>query len=184
MDLETANLIVGVGTVLLNLGAIVLFAVYLKPTLAPRWFMTLIERSTLWGLFAMTLIASATTLYYSEVLGAVPCAWCWMQRVFLYPQVIIFAIAAVKRDVGVWGYAVGLSLAGAIIALYQHYLQMGGYDIVPCPATGSHVDCAVRTMFEFGYITYPFMAFSLFIFIVLLMLVLRNAQRSHTATLE
>ena len=41
----------------------------------------------MWLAFLLTLGATAMTLYYSEVLGFAPCGWCWVQRVFLWPQV-------------------------------------------------------------------------------------------------
>lgn len=178
MDLTTANLLVGVGTVLLNIGVIKLFAAYL---LEKGWWAEMVHTNVLrWGLWAgfiLTLGASAMTLYYSEFLGVQPCGWCWMQRAFLYPQVILFLIAAIKKDTRIALYSIWLSTLGAAIALYQHYLQMGGYDIFPCPATGSAADCGVRTFFEFGYITFPFASFSLFALLILMMLVMRQSER-------
>jgi disulfide bond formation protein DsbB len=174
MDIDTANTLVGVGTALLNLATVVLLVMYLVPSMLPSWLASLISRAGLWGMFVVTAFASFLTLYYSEVLGATPCGLCWLQRVFLYPQVVIFGIAAWKKDISAWIYVVALSILGAIVALYQHYLQMGGYDAFPCPATGSAADCTARTMFELGYITYPFMAFSLFVFIIIFLLIARR----------
>lgn len=174
MDIDTANTVVGIGTALLNLATVALLIMYVAPSSVPRWLGSLVTRFGLWGMFVVTAVASVITLYYSEVLGATPCGLCWLQRVFLYPQVVIFGIAAWKKDMSAWIYAVALSILGALVALYQHYLQMGGYDAFPCPATGSAADCTARTMFELGYITYPFMAFSLFIFIVLFLLIARR----------
>lgn len=131
-----------------------------------------------WGLWVgllVTIAGVALTLYYSEVLGITPCGWCWIQRVFLYPQPVMFAIALWKRDRTVADYSIALSIFGGVAALYQHYLQMGGTSVIPCPATSDKaVDCAVRFVFEFGYITFPFMAVSLFAFLIVLMLFVRK----------
>ncbi len=125
--------------------------------------------------FLLTLAGSALTLFYSEVLGIAPCSLCWLQRVFLYPQVVLFAVALWKKDTRVADYSIGLSALGGIIALYQHYLQMGGTSVVPCPATADKaVDCGVRFLFEFNYITFPLMAATLFGFLIVLMLFVRS----------
>ena len=177
VDIETANYLAAIGTVLVQLGVVVLIGIYFVPSSIPQQLRAFITNFGLWGAFFITLFASLVTLYYSEILGAEPCGLCWLQRVFLYPQVVIFGIAAWKKDISVASYSIALSILGALVALYQHYLQMGGYDAFPCPATGSAADCVSRTLFEFGYITYPFMAFSLFIFLIVGMLLVRQRQR-------
>lgn len=50
-------------------------------------------------LFSFLIVASASlgSLFYSEIIGFEPCKLCWYQRVFMYPQVIIFGIALWKK---------------------------------------------------------------------------------------
>lgn len=99
-----------------------------------------------------------------------PCVLCWWQRIFMYPILIISFIAIVKNtDVSeIADYFLALSIFGAAISLYQHLLQMlPAGALIPCDASG---DCAVRSVFEFNYITIPWMAlsvFTVFIFIAL-----------------
>lgn len=130
-----------------------------------------------WGLevgFLLTAGGVALSLFYSEVLGIAPCGLCWLQRVFLYPQAILFAVAIWRKDRSIAIYSIVLSIAGSIVALYQHYLQMGGQSLVPCPAVATQAaDCAQRFLFEFGYITFPFMSFTVFAFLIIVMLFVR-----------
>lgn len=128
--------------------------------------------------FLLTLAGTGLTLLYSDVFGFAPCGLCWLQRCFLYPMPILLGIALWKRDTGVWKYVLGLAIPGALISLYQHYLQMGGTSFVACPASPGTADCAQRIIFEFGYITFPLMAFSLFVLVALLMLVLKPQRNS------
>src|SRR3989344_6948412 len=100
--------------------------------------------------FFVALGASAMTLVYSEVFGFAPCGLCWLQRVFLYPQVILLGIALLKKENRIADYLIGLSVIGGLMALYQHYLQMGGVSVLPCPSAGAGTDCAQRFVFEFG----------------------------------
>ena len=80
---------------------------------------------------------------------------------------------SLTRDVAC--YSIALSILAGSAALYPHYLQMGGTSVLPCPASGAG-DCAQRIIFEFGYITLPLMAATLFAFLIVLMLFVRRRQ--------
>lgn len=140
---------------------------------------TLLSRYALPFVFCFTLVSSALTLVYSEVFGFLPCSLCWFQRIFLYPLIILSGIALVARDgARVAKYLIGLAIPGAVIALYQHYLQMGGSEFVPCPASGAGADCAQRILFEFGYITLPLMSFSGFVLVIVLAILLTSRHQN------
>ncbi|NBV77307.1 disulfide bond formation protein B [bacterium] len=131
-----------------------------------------------WGVrkaFAVSFVASALTLYYSEVLGFIPCGLCWFERIFLYPQVVITGIALLRKDASAALYPLALSVLGLVIALYHHALQMGVSKVVPCPASGQG-DCAQRIIFEFGYITFPLMAATVFAYLIVVMLCVRARE--------
>lgn len=117
-------------------------------------------------MFIIALIATLGSLYFSEIAGWNPCKLCWLQRIFMYPQVVLLSIALWKRDATVARYILGLSLIGAVIAAYHYYIQM--YDIIaapdnpatPCDTSG---ESCVKTPFtHFGYITIPMMALTAF----------------------
>ena len=123
--------------------------------------------------FLLALGGTIMSLVYSEIFGFIPCGLCWMQRVFLYPQVILLGMAWWKKDSHIADYVIALSILGAIYALNQHFLQMGISSGLPCPASGDG-DCAKRILFEFNYITFPLMSFTAFIWQIGLMLLLQK----------
>lgn len=170
MSLETTNFFLGLGTVALQVVTAALFALYLfRDRVAElRWLTGLVRAWALPAAFVVSLSAVTMSLYYSEVLGVEPCPLCWWQRVFLYPQVILFGLALYWRDQSVAGYSIALSLVGAAFALYHHILQVMPSGTLPCPA--ATVSCAQRFVFEFGYITLPLMGLSIFAFLIVLML--------------
>ena len=54
-----------------------------------------------WGIllgFIFALGSSLMTLVYSEGFGFVPCGLCWLERVFLYPQVFILGMALFYKE--------------------------------------------------------------------------------------
>ena len=138
----------------------------------------MLQRWGLWIGFVLTLGASAMTLYYSEILGIPPCPLCWWQRIFMYPQVVLFAIALWKRDMRIATYSIALSAFGIVFALYHHILQMYPSSGLPCPAQG--VSCAQIFFLQYGYITYPMMALSLFAFLIVLMLFVRSERHDSS----
>ena len=171
---ETLNYLLALATLAMQIVSVAFLALYFLQQRIPdlQDVGEFLHRWGLWIGFLLALGASALTLYYSEVLGFAPCFWCWIQRAFLYPQIILFGLAIWKRDVRIADYSIALSVVGGLSALYHHLLQVMPAGTLPCPATGP--SCAQITLFEFGYITYPLMAFSLFAFIIVLMLFVRK----------
>ncbi len=106
--------------------------------------------------FAVAFGALAGSLYYSDFVGYEPCSLCWWQRVFIYPQVILFAIGFWRKDKNVFDYTLALSIVGGVIALYHSYIQYGGSPFFECGVDA--VSCAQRFVYAFDYITIPLMA--------------------------
>ena len=115
--------------------------------------------------FFTTLAGMFLTLLYSEVFHYVPCDLCWYQRVFLYPQVFIFAYAWYKKDRVILPYTLLLSVLGLVVAVYHHILQLGYNIYKPCSTAPFAVDCAKPSFIEYGFVTFPFMAVVLFGFL-------------------
>lgn len=156
---------------LLALGGILIF---LKTTVlafdlySSQIFKKIITVWGIWIAFIFTLASSLMTLIYSEVFGFVPCSLCWLQRVFLYPQVFLLATSIFYKEKVAARYGLILSVPGLIIATYQHYLQMGGNQFIACPTSGG--DCAKRIMFEFDFVTFPLLSACLFLFLIVIYL--------------
>lgn len=175
MDIETLNFLVGLGTVGMQVVTIALLALFIVRKDFPV-LSGLVGRWGAWLAFLLTLSSTGMSFYYSDVLGIIPCSLCWLQRAFIYSQVVLLGIALYKREAArIADYAIGLSVTGSVFALYQHYIQMVGESPLPCPASGG--DCIKRFFFEFGYVTFPLVAFSAFAFIIVVMLFVREKRR-------
>lgn len=177
--IDAINQFVGLATLAMQILAAGLLVVYFARERFPD-LQDVGDLVSRWGLrlgFLVTLASMAMSLFYSEILGFAPCGLCWTMRIFMYSQVVLFAVALWKRDRSIADYSITLSVIGSIIGLYQHYLQMGGTDVLPCPATLSQAaDCATRFFFELGYITFPLMGVSLFAFLIVVMLFVRQKR--------
>lgn len=173
MTLDSLNLLVGIGTVAMQGAMAVLLVVLFTKEKA-------LERFVVRFAFLISFLALSSglvmSLVYSEYFGILPCGLCWLSRVFMYSQAVLFGVALWRRERIIAWYALVLSLLGFVLSLYHHYLQMGGTSTIPCPATGAG-DCAKRFLFEFGYITMPLTGASLFALISVLMVFVIRASR-------
>lgn len=173
-DVATLNYVLAIGTILLQVATLALLGIYFfgRGNETLRAIGASVGRFGYHSGFAFALGGALLTLYYSDVLGFEPCPLCWWQRIFLYPQVLLFALAAWRKEMNIAVYSIALSVCGLAVALYQHGLQMLPSGTLPCPATS--VSCAQRIVFEFGYITFPLMAASLFAFLIVVMLFVKR----------
>lgn len=126
------------------------------------------------------VVAAVTTLgslYYSEVVGYIPCDLCWYQRVLMYPLAVVLAVGVIRRDRAVLWYSAPFVVIGAPLALY-HWLV----ERVPSLAEGSScavfVPCSVPYFEELGYVTLAFMDLSAFLLIGALLLLGRAHDRT------
>lgn len=159
----TFNLILGTGGVaLLVLSMMLAYDIFGAKR---QYFGELFAKWGLLFLAGMFIATMFTALVYSEVFGFIPCGLCWTMRIFVFSQAIMLPFAYIKRDNGFAYYGIILSIPGILIGLYQHYLQMGGAELLPCPAAGG--DCAKRILFEYGFMTFPLLGVSLLVFAVL-----------------
>jgi disulfide bond formation protein DsbB len=175
---DLINHYLGVGTIALQAATVVLIIALLwrKHSRAAQKFVAAIGGNAIGLAFLLTLASLGLSLFYSEVLGFAPCGLCWLQRVFIYPQVFLFIVALIKGDEKIADYSIVLSIVGLVIALYQHSLQMGASPLVPCATTLLAADCTKKTLFEFGYITFPLMAASVFAFLIVLMIAMKKKR--------
>lgn len=87
----------------------------------PRAVADEVHRLGLWLAWSIAAVATAGSLYFSEVADYVPCRLCWFQRICMYPLAGILLVAAVRNDRSARWYALPLLLAGIGISAY-HYL--------------------------------------------------------------
>ncbi|MGB7999734.1 MAG: disulfide oxidoreductase [Anaerobacillus sp.] len=130
----------------------------------------------LFGAWAMSVLAVAGSLYFSEVLNYEPCELCWYQRILMYPLVIILGIAMVRKDASQYLYVMPLSLIGTCVSLYHYLIQKTSFLSESAPSCG-RVPCTGEYINYLGFITIPFLAFIAFITITILMMVLHKQTK-------
>lgn len=129
--------------------------------------------------FLTALAAVAISLFYSEIIGFPPCELCWIQRIFIYPQVILFGMELYKRDRAIVDYSMVMAIFGMIVSLFHMYVERGGASSLACAAGGEEaISCAFLYVEEFSYVTIPVMALTTSVFIFILLLNYRYMTRN------
>jgi disulfide bond formation protein DsbB len=139
--------------------------------------MELLRRHLLHLAWLQATVATASSLYFSEIMDLPPCSLCWYQRIAMYPLVIILALGIRRRDRSLPAYVLPLSLIGLAIALYHNLLYYGilPESTAPCMLG---VSCTTRTIEWLGFITIPLLSLVAFMVIILCMLLYRRNQAS------
>jgi len=64
----------------------------------------------------IALLATLSSLYYSEIAGFAPCELCWWQRIFMFPSFFLFSVALWDKDRKVVRYVAPLIFAGFLVS--------------------------------------------------------------------
>ncbi len=165
--------------VLAVVGQAIIFVLIITAALQWNSFRRFAHSKGLLCAFVVAVIATAGSLFYSEVAGYEPCKLCWWQRIFMYPQVVLLGIALLKRDTAVRFYAISLSAIGAVIAAYHYLLQLDIAPAIPCQAIGYSALCSQRFVMAFGYVTIPMMALTAFLLIIAFLVLQNRNNENH-----
>ncbi len=127
-------------------------------------------------LFCAWLVASASTLgslFFSNVMNLPPCSLCWYQRIFMYPLVAVFFMGLFPFTASVLRFSLPLVIAGQLTAFYHNLLY---YKILPASAAPCQqgISCTSVQIEWFGFVTIPFLSFTGFSLILLLLVFLKK----------
>jgi len=171
---EIINKILSLGTIGLQLVIILLITNLLFLRNQNNKVLLFFKKYTFYLGFLVALGAVMLSLFYSEIVGYPPCELCWIQRIFLYPQLVLFSMELYKRERSIIDFSIVFAVFGSITSIYHVYIENGGSSSLGCaaltPASTNQVSCAIRYIYEFGYVTMPIMALTLSLFIISILL--------------
>ncbi len=114
-------------------------------------------------------IATAGSLYLSEVIGWIPCTWCWYQRIAMYPAAVLMTAGIARRDRSVLFYTLLLAIPGALASLWHIGIQKVPAITLNYVCKGS-VPCSTDSLWQLGifpqWVTIPMLALTAFVLII------------------
>ncbi len=117
--------------------------------------------------FIMASLATISSLFLSEVARFTPCMLCWVQRIFMYPLVIISGVALFLDDMKARITILILSVIGLGYSIYHILVQ---FFPASFKCSDEVANCALKSFTYYGYITIPVMSLTAFGLIVLAVL--------------
>jgi disulfide bond formation protein DsbB len=121
-----------------------------------------------YGMYFVLLVAWTAmlgSLFFSEVLGWIPCTLCWYQRFLMYPIALLVAVALLARVRNIALYVLPLAILGIGVSTYHYvYQKTSWFDSVHVCLAG--VSCKGDYLGR-GLVTIPGLAFTAFVLITL-----------------
>jgi disulfide bond formation protein DsbB len=125
----------------------------------------------------VALAAMLGSLYFSEIMAFEPCKLCWIQRICMYPLVLLLGIASYRNERWIIPYALPLSIIGGCFSAY-HYME----ERIPWLATmlpcRIGIPCNVPYFEWWGFVTIPFMALIAFVLITIILWIGRSQDKA------
>jgi len=180
--IDIINKVLSLGTILIQVIILFLSVILIFFRSKGNKVLFFFKRYTIPMGFLISLGAVAISLFYSEIVGYPPCELCWIQRILLYPQLVFFIVDIFYKKYLSIIYSFIFASLGVIVSLYHVYIENGGTKGLSCatlnPENINQVSCAIRYIYEFGYITIPVMSLTIFLFILMLIFNYKQIAKS------
>jgi disulfide bond formation protein DsbB len=112
----------------------------------------------LWAAFGVAAVATAGSLFFSEIAHFIPCELCWYQRICMYPLSITTLLAALLDDHRVARYLLPFPVFGAGVSTYHVLIENHVVHEAQACLASAPGGCATKWINEFGYVTIPTLA--------------------------
>lgn len=127
----------------------------------------------LYSALILSLLSIGGSLYFSEVVGLIPCVLCWYQRICIYPMPILITVAILKPEYNIIYNLRILSFMGLLFAGYQYFIQFFHTKSQFCHIG---ISCSDIQIVFFRFITLPLLSFISFIIIFLLCFMIKESK--------
>lgn len=104
----------------------------------------------------VAVVAVFGSLWFSEVVGLIPCRFCWYQRYLIYPQVLILIAALATRSP--WARRVSLVFAVLAISVSTYHYTIEWFPSLDKGSCSVDTPCTFVWFRRFGFLTIPGLA--------------------------
>jgi disulfide bond formation protein DsbB len=136
----------------------------------------------LWAGFVVAAIATGGSLFFSQIVGYIPCEMCWFQRICMYPLSILLLFIAWHGENRFARYLLVFPLFGTGASIY-HILIENHWVGEPAACTAGAASCNVKWINYFGYMTIPTLALTGFLLLIGFLVLAAAGSGDEAATL-
>ncbi len=174
MTLELFAKIVGIGSLIGQISIIpLLFLLFGKKNINIK------EKYLLLLISFIIFLSIIGSLLFSDYFMKEPCNLCWLQRVLLFPQILLIFLSFIKKKTSLLYDELTLfSFLGFFLALYQSIGQQKATLSSFSCGIDSSPSCNTIHMLSFGYITFPVASATVFALIFFLSLLAKKTRKN------
>ncbi len=139
----------------------------------------------LWAAFLVAAVATGGSLFYSQVVGFIPCELCWFQRICMYPLSLSLLLMAIWSDNRAARYLLALPVVGAGISIYHMLIGYGAITEPRACSVSPGVGCGTNWLAgeDFGYLLIPTLALTAFLLLIGFLVLASAGTADSAATL-
>ncbi len=125
----------------------------------------------------IALVSTLGSLFFSEVMGLVPCVLCWYQRILIFPLSLILLLGLFPLDKSIIKYSLPFAVLGLLFTVYHLFLFYGFIpeDLKPCT---QGIPCDDDSMILFDVLPIPWLSLLAFGGITALLISARSRMKS------
>lgn len=129
--------------------------------------------------WSISIIATITSLYFSEVMKYSPCTLCWYQRFCMYPLNILIGLIIFKKQYKFIYISLIFSIIGLFTSIY-HYSIQKIFVFSNNELTCGKNSCTADYLNWFDFITIPFLSLIAFsIILICSIMFIKNQKRNN-----
>ena len=172
-----------IGQVIVAFGILIGLLALVRVRAPLNWLRRLLWGYELWCGFVVASIATAGSLFFSEIAPFIPCELCWFQRICMYPLSYLLLVLALRGDNKFARYLLVFPIFGAGTSIYHLMIENNViHEPAACTISGS-IGCSTKWINEFGYMTIPTLALTAFLLLIGFLVLASTGESDSPATL-
>lgn len=181
MNIDQFSALLSAGLIIISLLTIVSLVAYVAYAPARKALLDVPYSTYLKCIGLLAVTSTIMVLVYQFYYLTPVCAYCWWQRIFMFPIDIVIATALYYKTKYSEVTVVILAAFGTFFAAYHYYYH---YQVIvldnplsmPCSSIGIVPSCTESPVLVFGFITIPLMALVVFVTILWLCFLARKTS--------
>ena len=125
---------------------------------------TVFKKGYLYGAWITSLLATAVSIFFIEILGNPVATLCWVERMLILSLFLLLTVAIIDNDAKVKRYAIPFLILGIPAAIFQQLVHWDIIKITQESCTVGYV-CTTKYFELFGFVTQATLCLTAFVII-------------------
>lgn len=127
-----------------------------------------LKKGYMYGAWITSLLATAASIFFIEILGNPVATLCWVERMLILSLFLLLTVAIIDNDVRVKRYSLPFLILGIPAATFQQLVHWDIIKIAQESCTVGYV-CTTKYFELFGFVTQATLCLTAFLLIAVLL---------------